>query len=526
MFRLKKLWVPTVAAVMLGGMAPAAGQELTFGVEEALDLGATSNVSKLLDDGLKLYDQKDYAKSTLELYKVLQAKDAESERFKPKAEYSIGKSLYRMGLLQGSLNYFNKIAEAGKEHKYNRATLKWLYLIYRNLGDPAILEKIAAYDVGDYPEGYRNDIAFIIGQYHYRRGNLDDALKSLGVISNDSKDYGRAKFLEGILYVRKNQAEPALESFKEILRTVEERRSSVPEAETMQQLAWISMARIFYSTGQYPLSIKYYNRIPQNSQYWLQALFEESWAHYQQNNFEKALGNLHTLNSPFFDTDFFPESMILQAVIYFSNCRYDSTRKTVEHFLATYPDLEKQIETYLQRYAEPVDFWNFLVKLNVEGGKYNAKLQQIFSVAFDDQNLVKMHKFIKAIDDESKKISGNRGEWGKSELAAQLLGDLQVTRSLAVHEAGRYAMSLLDRVKKDLQDLKSQALKIKFEVANAEVGRLENKIKDELYVATKTGRDRDLAATDSEHMYWPFRDEYWKDELGFYYYDIRSECGR
>ncbi|MDY0058367.1 MAG: tetratricopeptide repeat protein [Myxococcota bacterium] len=516
---------------LLGGLllvpaAPLGAQEMTFGAEEALDLGASSNASKFLDDGLRLYDAKDYAGSSLELYKVVAAKDPESQRFRPKAEYSLGKALYRMGFLQSSLGYFNKIAEAGKEHKYHRATLKWLYLIHRSLGDPAILEKIAVYDVADYPENYRADIAFLVGQYHYRRGNLDDALRSLGAIPRGNPDYGKAKYLEGILWVRKNQAQPAIEAFKEILRVVTDDRRSVDDADKLEYMAWLSMARIFYATGQYDLSIKYYNKVPQTSELWLEALFEESWSHYQQNNFEKSLGNLHTLNSPFFDNAYFPETMILQSVIYFTNCKYDLTRKTVEQFLLTYPELEKQIETYLQRYAEPSQFWDFLVKLNTEGGRFNSKLQQIFNVAFDDKNLVKSHRYIKQLDAESQRLGTVQGTWGRSELAEALLGDIQVVRSMAVHEAGRYAMSLLERVKRDLQELKSQALKIKFEVANAEVGRLENKIKDELFVETNAAPRGDITATDDEHIYWPFQGEYWKDELGSYYYYIRSECGR
>ena len=33
-------------------------------------------------------------------------------------------------------------------------------------------------------------------------------------------------------------------------------------------------------------------------------------------------------------------------------------------------------------------------------------------------------------------------------------------------------------------------------------------------------------ATDDEHVYWPFTGEYWRDELGYYLYTIKSECGR
>ena len=44
-------------------------------------------------------------------------------------------------------------------------------------------------------------------------------------------------------------------------------------------------------------------------------------------NHEKALGNLHTLNSPFFKDEYVPEAGILEAVIFFAN--YPIFRKHV-----------------------------------------------------------------------------------------------------------------------------------------------------------------------------------------------------
>ena len=524
--RQRRSWALSAAVALLLAGGGARAQEFTFGVEEAVDLGAASTAPKDLDKGLRLYDGKDYAGATLEFHKVLSAKDPESERFKPKAQYSMGKALYRLGFLQSSLAYFNKIVEQGKEHKYYRATLKWLYLIHRNLGDPTILAKIATYEPADYPEDYRARIAYLVGKHHYLRGNLDDALSSLQVIDRSAEEYAKAKFLEGILWVRKNQAKPAAEAFREILRVLATDRSRVEGADDLEELAWLSLARLFYATAQYDLAIKYYDKIPQSSEHWLQALFEESWAYFQLNKFEKALGNLHTLNSPFFDSAFFPESMILQAVILFSNCKYKPTRASVEKFMSMYPPLEQQIDTYLQRYAEPNDLWDFLVKINTRGERISSGVRQIFHVAFNDKELVKRHRYIKRLDEELKKVARLGGPWGSSDLAGVIQEDLHLVRSLAVHEAGSFARSRLERVKRELQELKGQALKIKFEVANAEVGRLEGRLRDELFVESHSRPKGDLTATDEEHIYWPFRGEYWKDELGFYYYYVRSECGR
>ena len=31
---------------------------------------------------------------------------------------------------------------------------------------------------------------------------------------------------------------------------------------------------------------------------------------------------------------------------------------------------------------------------------------------------------------------------------------------------------------------------------------------------------------DDEHQQWPFKGEYWKDELGYYRFKVANKCGR
>ena len=71
-------------------------------------------------------------------------------------------------------------------------------------------------------------------------------------------------------------------------------------------------------------AVKNWNQIQSSSEYWLDALFEESWAYFMAGQYPKALGNIHTIESPYFPGGFYPEAEILKAVIYFSNCNYDA----------------------------------------------------------------------------------------------------------------------------------------------------------------------------------------------------------
>ena len=53
----------------------------------------------------------------------------------------------------------------------------------------------------------------------------------------------------------------------------------------------MSLARVHYGHKQFNRSVYYYDLIDRDSEAWLTALFEASWAYYRRGDFEKALGN-------------------------------------------------------------------------------------------------------------------------------------------------------------------------------------------------------------------------------------------
>jgi len=521
----KAVALPLLAALLLtGNPAAAQDEEMTFG---AMEVGEVVPAVEVMDSGVQKYDAKDFAGASLDFYDIVAREDdPEAEKFKQKAEYMLGRALYQLGYYQSAMSFFERIVEAGTEHRYFRATHKMLYLIYKKLGDPQIVDKISLYERADYDPRFRDDLLFTVGKYHYDQGDLDEALANLKAVPRDSTHYAKAKFLEGILYVRKNQAKPAVEAFKEILRVVADDPGSVKDPDLYQRLAWLSLARIFYSTAQYKLALKYYDKIPVESSEWLMALLESAWAFFQLDNFEKALGNLHTLDSPFFASEYYPESHVLRAVIYFTTCNYPEVRRTVEEFMGIYKELKERLDGYLADYSEPTEFWNFLVTLNREGGEYGARTQQIFNAAFSDKKLARWHRYIRRVDAELDGLRQASGAWGTSSLAATLIQDVEVTRSLAIDDAGGLARARLERVVNELAELISQIRKVKFETANAEIGQITNKLRDEQYRPKDVRGIDDLTKTDEEHVYWPFEGEYWKDELGSYVYTVKVKCGR
>ncbi|MBT9559797.1 MAG: hypothetical protein IV100_27455, partial [Myxococcales bacterium] len=285
------------------------------------------------------------------------------------------------------------------------------------------------------------------------------------------------------------------------------------------RMSLLALARIFYTIQKFDTAIKYYDMIPEYSDDWLESLMEVSWAYYQTERFGRALGNLHTLNSPYFEEEFYPESRVLEAVILYSTCHYDDTLASVNTFIKGYRDLFKELDEQLKVPRDPNQFYGWLARLSKSGTDISPRLKRIFNAALADKNLGRSFGFILSLNDEIdalKKLSQNATLTG---FAAALINEVTSFRSLVIGEAGSLARSRLESIRDELRAHLADGLKVRFETLKAQEKAINT---DEKSV---TG-DGDVAAgdIDREHQYWPFKGEYWRDELDSYTVGIVSVC--
>ena len=533
MFR-RLMGAALVCGASVVAMPAVFAQGMTFGEEEVAEKQAevqASATNQVVEEGKKLYEQDKFAEAALLFYKVLSDDDAANAAARPEAEYELAKALFRLGLYQGALTYYGRIVDAGETHPYFLPALRGLVLLTDEIPeDPLLQERLSAY--GDYfpqdvPEKYRDRFAYMVGRYKYSMLEVDDALRLLNAVSTRSDDYTRSRYIAAVTHVANYDAEPAVEAFKEVLRFLtakQENDTLSAEEKKLLQLANLGMARVFYSTGQYDTSLKYYERIPRASDLWPVALFESSWAYFQLDLFNKALGNLHSLNSPFFSDYYFPEGPILSAVLFFYNCKYDRVRNVLDDFVYDYEPIQQDVEAALSQHADdPEALYNWLLEQQNAGAE--ASLAGVINAALDDEQIQRKVRLINAIDQEKEKLAEMPETFTSSPLGGALVQESELASSFARADAGGLVEQRLQRVSRELQNQILEQKKILFEVARAERGEIESDLRAEMKVERKVTDVADVEVSDEE-LYWEFDGEYWRDELGFYIFNVNSECKR
>lgn len=539
--------------------AEEGGDGFDFGAEEeaSSDSGSTTSSATTVDESSPAYASYKQAQGMIENKLYLEAAAILNDTiamnpevdsgFMAKLQYELGRALYEAGYPQSALNHFDMVLQQGDTPEVN-LTLPYLVLIGRVLpGEPSRYSRIYNTYVDKYPievsDALTSEVGYLLGMAAYRESKLDDVVFFVGHVAEDSPHYPKSRYLEGVTYVRQNKGQPALDSFKEVLRWLDAKAQTqelTAEEYRLREFTVAALGRVFYQVGStlwkmgerekaansWTTAIKYYNAFSRDSRMWLDALFEASWAYYRVDNFGKSLGLLLTLNSPYFNDKYYPEAMLLQATIYYTNCHYDRVVDILTDYKATYDPLKKQVDTLVSRLFQPEEVYDFLDMVRkADKESYDPTLQLVLEASVQDKELQRGLAYIDMLDDEKKRIQENSA-LATTSLGTTMIQEIDGVRMLSVVEAGKKGKQRLERLQEELRDHSNRALDIEIETTEKYAARAELKEQDPNALVEFENMIDEVMDADDEHLFWSFDGEYWQDELGYYWYYISSRCGR
>jgi tetratricopeptide (TPR) repeat protein len=497
-----------------------------------------------------LYEGEKWWEAAKALYRVSTGETGDDEGNKQIAQFNLAKALYKLKFYQGAYAIFSEIADRPNHIKYNE-TLLWLAKLATDLPEPAdIIERVGKYNeehVSKFNNNEQQDLFwqlnYLLGRYKYRNGQYPEALSLFERVDRRSKYYVQAQFFGGVSNVQLRQSKPAVEAFQRILGAIDEGDVEVEDETRMRDLAYLSMARTFYSASvkldentnqptidstRLSAAVKYWNKVDIASEYWLDALFEESWAYFMAGDYSHALGNIHTIESPYFPHSYYPEADVLKAVIYFSNCQYDDALTIVAKFRAKYTpihdELVKIIDKFRKGANQEEEFYKFLKDVRDDRAKLNSKIAPIVRTSLSDRQLLRNLEYVRLLDEEESRFKHSPGSFKTARVADLVKDSIHDARELAIRNAGDLARARYERNLKDLEENLRNGAKILVDITAAQRNMLDQEIEKGL--VTPEESKANIVKPDEEHVIWPFNGEYWRDELGFYRQTITSKCGR
>lgn len=499
----------------------------------------------------RLFDQQKWAEASLALHRVVAGETGDDPGNQQEAQYWLAISLYRLKFYQASYAMFASIA-ANKNHLRFGQTLLWLSKLATDLPEPAgIIDSVGRYgdaDLARFNNPQQRDLYYqlnyLLGRYKYQNDKAyEESIRLFNRVAPTSRYYVQAQFFSGISFVQLRKSVPAVKAFQKIESALAEGVQGVDDERRMQDLAYLSQARTYYSASvkldpetnapsvdeqKLSAAVRYWNQIDVTSEYWLDALFEQAWAYFLAGDYPRALGNIHTIEAPYFPGAFYPEAHILKAVIYFANCNYEAATTVVARFNKKYVPIRDELRKVLKKYeseGQSEAFYKFL--LDVQGGKADLPpaIKGVVEYSLSDRQLLRNIEYVKLLDREMETYNKAPGGFRTSGLGGYIQDRLTEARQVAVKNAGELAKSRYRRFISELDEHLNNGEKILIDITAAQRNLLDERLQ-EGQVSKAESKIFGMVNPDEEHVIWAFDGEFWRDELGFYRQVVESACGR
>ena len=518
--------------------------------EEEVDEGPVTagQMTEEAAQAKRLFDNERWAEAALILKQVVDGETGDDRGNQQIAQYHLAIALYRLQFFQASYDIFRRIAERPNHLKF-KETLLWLAKLATQLPEPADIigslakysrEQVKRFDNPQQRELYWQ-LNYLLGRYKYRERKFEEAIQLFESVQQESPYFVKSQFFMGISYVQLRKSVPAVRAFQRIIDGIDEGIEGVEDPQRMSDLANLSMARTFYSASirldqnnvptidekKLSAAVKYWNLVDVSSEYWLDALFEQSWAYFMAGDYPHALGNIHTIQSPYFPRAFYPEADIVRMVIYFTICQYEDATSLVAKFQKKYEPLAKELEGVLKRYegeGGEQGFYDFMVKVQAGESNLSPAIQPIVESALSDRQLLRHLEYVKVLDTELKRFTSAPGSFKNSPVGADVEDNIGIAKTDAIRRTGILARKRYKRMLDELREHLRSSQKIIVDITNAQRKKIDETIATGQWSA-EDAYEFGRVDPDEEHILWPFDGEYWRDELGYYRQVVQSNCG-
>jgi hypothetical protein len=401
--------------------------------------------SKTLERAIKLYDRKDYTSATIELQKVIGGEAGDDDENRERAMFFVGKSLFHLGYYVPSYSVFDQITQKGASHRYYTATIKWYLAIAEHLPvELGNLGKFTAKDVQDPA------LATVQDQISYRRGmfalhsnKLDVAARELAAVPKSSTHYGSAMLALGFVKLRGKKPGDAVATF-----------AGIPAGDAAADLAALASGQHLVRDKKWEAALAAYARVGAKSPLATRAAWEASWATLAKQG--KAPAKLATVaTTPILSPDG-PESPTLFGAVAFDFCSNKQGLDALAGFRADATAIEKQLQTILADSDDAADFYTkHVTKLRGGTAKtLSPRLQMLAHLALNGPLVNRRAALLTEVERELAVMQASDKAWQTTQIAANVLTDLTLARSLAEADVGAAARERLRQLGADLATLR------------------------------------------------------------------------
>lgn len=209
------------------------------------------------------------------------------------------------------------------------------------------------------PESSHDDVNYVMGKGYFQLKNYSKAEEHAQLVTAKSSKYMNARYLLGIALYSQKKTKQAAGTLADLRAWMQAKAKS---DKNISSLIAINIARIYFNMGDFQTAFTEYQRIGKDHPVWVQGLIEQGWTQVMLDDNSGAIGNMHSLHSPYFKAVYKPESYVVRSIGYLNICQYADAYKALHRMEQEYIPWLQKVDQYTQAHSQPDDYYNTVKK--------------------------------------------------------------------------------------------------------------------------------------------------------------------
>lgn len=445
--------------------------------------------------------------------------------------FLLARTLQQLDLHQvAAFPYYEIIRTEGKTNaksSYVRQSLERLTVAADRLESEVLLSyALKQIREEDFPAANRDLLFYRRGELRLREKNYIDAAREFSRVRSDSTHYWKARYRLALSLVEAGQLEKAEAVFSAIVAANTDLSRAEGITNKIRVNALLGKARTLYQRKLFSEAIEAYRQVPRDTEQWHEALFESTWAMLLDGRFRSALSNFHSLHSPFYDDFYQPESLVLRSIVYHYICRYDEMEKVLALFDKTYQPARSQLRKALLKGVSPMQLYREIRKVDEQYDQLRRLENKQLAIPFlvsrqvlREGDVRRNLSYVRNLEDERRRIASAPKGFRDSKVgryAARVVSRRLEATQVAT---GRFVRRHLERILTELGEQIEQTGLVKLDMLAGRKEQVKKEIAGKGLIRGQIEEDSDRSFyVQNGYDYWPFRGEYWLDEIGQFQY--------
>jgi len=349
--------------------------------------------------------------------------------------------------------------------------------------------------------------------------NVDQLKKLSAQAAVGSKEKAQIDWQLVIAYSLNDQADQAAKLLASLMKS-----SYAPVSKDLMQ---ITAARLLFQNGYFDASVKYYEKVAKNSDYWTEAQEEMGWAYIRKGEPNNAMAVSQSLVTNGLNYQVSPEAFFVRSLSQLKVCDYTGVTETLQVFPKRFKERTKNLEAMSSQSANAeVEKAIALLKTKKvvvqDLGKSAQNLPRRFA---HDERLYSFAQAQKHLEDEAQVAEKL---YAKSLALTGLQGSFEKLKQNTLQRAEMAKTSAYSRVKELAKEEVAETKEIlrKLHIVEAEV--IQQVSLAEKIAKNAKGNEEKKGVTGykgtADAMRFPAEEEVWFDELSNYRVDVKKAC--